>query len=187
MLIMAVASAVAFPAVRAGARQREVRRTMQHFVSNLRWASSKAILLRRPAEIWIAPDDGEYCRAVRAAKPSPEGDEESGEFVTFMEKRRREAEEAESIVAPGREEVKCYTLPEIASFGEVEGGRFLAAEREREDGRFRAKDVIRFDFYPNGGSSGGRIPFEFQIDRDRQEYVMVINPLISSVSIEEEE
>ena len=66
-------------------------------------------------------------------------------------------------------------LPELASFGDVEGGRDLGDEG------------IIFDFYPNGSSSGGTIELRFELGRGRPiSHTLSINPLISSISIEDE-
>ena len=63
----------------------------------------------------------------------------------------------------------------MASFGEIRGGRDL-----REEG-------IVFEFYPNGSSSGGMIELVFDTGASRPvSYKLSINPLVSSISIEDE-
>lgn len=65
-------------------------------------------------------------------------------------------------------------LPEFAEFETVRGGRV------------GDEDEIIYDFFPTGGSSGGRISLEFRTRGGTQKYSFVINPLLSSVSIENE-
>ena len=67
-----------------------------------------------------------------------------------------------------------YELPEFAEFGEIIGGREAEAD-----------DEIRFDFYPTGSSVGGSVEIEFNPTGTRQSYVLVLDPLISRVKIED--
>jgi type II secretion system protein H len=138
--IIAIAAAIAVPSIGAGAHQRQVRGTLQGFVSAIRRASSVAVFQRRPVELKISTDDASY-----------------------------------SIVAQKGAVPHTVKLPEIASFGDVEGGRDLGEEG------------IVFDFLPNGSSSGGTVELLFQSSRGRPEsFKLVINPLISAVSFEED-
>ncbi|MFN2426872.1 MAG: prepilin-type N-terminal cleavage/methylation domain-containing protein [Candidatus Binatia bacterium] len=67
-----------------------------------------------------------------------------------------------------------YELPDFAEFGEIIGGREAEAD-----------DEIRFDFYPTGSSAGGSVEIEFMPSDRRQSYILVLDPLISRVRIEE--
>lgn len=67
-----------------------------------------------------------------------------------------------------------YDLPEFADFGEIVGGR----EAEGDD-------EIWFDFYPTGSSAGGSVEIEFSPSGRRQAYVLILDPLIGRVKIEE--
>jgi len=67
-----------------------------------------------------------------------------------------------------------YELPDFAEFGEIVGGREAEAD-----------DEIRFDFYPTGSSSGGSVEIEFTPADRRQAYILVLDPLIGRVRIEE--
>ena len=60
MVIISAAALVAYPAIRSGVNQRQVRQTLQHFVAAVRRASSMAILRRETVEIWVWPDRKEY-------------------------------------------------------------------------------------------------------------------------------
>lgn len=170
--IIAVAAAVALPALNAGARQREVRTTLQRFVSAVRRASSVAVFQRRPVELRIHPEDRRYdviASADRERGESAEGGDGRGRAPRGLLGRSAESEEEK-----GRATFEAR-LPSIASFGEIDGGRDL-----RDDG-------IVFDFYPNGSSSGGRVELVFDTGGGRPDsYVVVVNPLISSVSLEDE-
>lgn len=77
-----------------------------------------------------------------------------------------------SFGVEGRE--NRYELPEFAEFGEIVGGE------EAE-----ASDEIRFDFYPSGSSAGGSVEIEFTPSDRRQSYILVLDPLIGRVRIEE--
>lgn len=65
-------------------------------------------------------------------------------------------------------------LPAYATFGDVAGGTY-----DPDD------DKVVFQFYPTGGSSGGAVEIAFETRNARQSYLLRINPLLSSVSIEE--
>jgi len=65
-------------------------------------------------------------------------------------------------------------LPAYATFTDVAGGSY-----DPDD------DKVVFEFYPTGGSSGGAIQIAFETRNARQSYLLTINPLLSSVSIEE--
>lgn len=162
VVIIAVAAAVAIPAVSSGQRQREVRRTMQRFVSTVRSATSTAIFERRRVELRIWPDEGEYGIVVPASDPANGNDELDVD-------ERDELEEQEEV----RERI---LLPETATFGEIDGGRSDDLEE---------LGTISFDFFPTGSSSGGAIEFVFGDDRGRQAYVLRISPLVTSLAIEE--
>ncbi len=74
---------------------------------------------------------------------------------------------------PGAKEP--YRLPEFAEFGDVDGGRL------GDD------DDVLYEFYPTGSSSGGSVELVFDLGgRRRQVYRMIINPLLSTVSIEDD-
>ncbi len=67
-----------------------------------------------------------------------------------------------------------YELPDFADFGEIVGGREAEGDAE-----------IRFDFYPTGSSAGGSVEIEFSPSGRRQAYILVLDPLIGRVKIEE--
>jgi type II secretion system protein H len=184
MVIIGIASLVVYPSVRAGSNQRAVRHSLQQFVSVVRRASSMAVLRRETVEVWLWPDRKEYALVTRD-RPADEADEEARAGGTRLRSRglvRDDAEE-ETGVGEGRTVVGRITLPSLASFGEVEGGRFVA--EELSGGSYQQQDAVLFEFYPTGSSSGGKVELEFEISRNRQSYTLVINPLVSSISMEE--
>ncbi len=65
-------------------------------------------------------------------------------------------------------------LPSFASFGDVSGG-YLEDSGEK----------IVFDFYPTGGSAGGSVELVFETGGRPQIYTLTIDPLLSTVGIEE--
>lgn len=67
-----------------------------------------------------------------------------------------------------------YELPDFAEFGEIVGG-------EEAEG----DDEIRFAFYPTGSSAGGSVEIEFTPSSRRQSYILLLDPLIGRVRIEE--
>jgi type II secretion system protein H len=175
--IIAIAAVIAIPNIGAGARQREVRSTLQKFVSTVRRASSVAVFQRKPVELRIFVDERAYAVVV----PADRSDEETAVA--------RDAEKAGSgrrrgLVGRGADEAESeddtatkhrFELPEIASFGDVTGGRDLEGEG------------IVFDFMPNGSSSGGGVELLFESPRGRPEsFRLVINPLVSAVSFEDD-
>jgi type II secretion system protein H len=172
--IIAVAAAVALPSLNAGARQREIRRTLQGFVSALRRASSIAVFRRQPVELRILVKDGAYSVVVPTASS---GDEAAAATAAAEPRGRRSGllgRTDESAVQRDSSEHRVE-LPELASFGDVEGGRDLGEEG------------IVFDFYPNGSSSGGTIELRFELGRGRPiSHRLAINPLISSISMEDD-
>ncbi len=165
MVVMAIAAAVVLPSVGAGRRQREVRTTLQHFVSAVREASSRSVFERRRVELRVWPDDGEY----GLVKPKKKSYGPDGE-LEFVDDRAGIADDAET------DDVKRVKLPEHASFGEIVGGRRTDLEE---------LGTISFDFFPTGSSSGGDIELVFEDDRSRQSYMLKINPLISSITMED--
>jgi prepilin-type N-terminal cleavage/methylation domain-containing protein len=173
--IIAVSAAIAIPAVQSGRHQREVRSTLQHFVAAVREASSQAILKRRTVELWISPDENAYALALPAKRSENEVDEEPDELRGSRKRREREDERRDEIEEDeGREIVARVALPESASFGDIDGGRYLPRE------------VIAFPFFPTGGSGGGAVEFVFERGTSRQSYVITIDPLISSVDLKGE-
>lgn len=172
--IIAVAAAVALPSINAGARQREIRRTLQGFVSTLRRASSIAVFRRQPVELRILAKDGAYSVVVPTASS---GDEATAATADEEPRRRRSGllGRTDESTAQADSSEHRVELPELASFGDVEGGRDLGDEG------------IIFDFYPNGSSSGGTIELRFDPGRGRPiSHRLSINPLISSISMEDE-
>lgn len=182
VVIIGVAVGIVAPAVGAGARQREVRTTLQHFVSAIRRTSSLAIFRREPVELWVWPDEGKYAVVSRLPKQKG-GDSEQEPPRRSLRLVRDDGEQTELV---GRKVEAEFQMPEIASFGDVEGGRF-EPEAHRASGRL-SQDVVVYEFFPTGSSSGGRIELLFDgSSRSKQSYVVVLNPLISSVSLEEQE
>jgi len=172
--IIAVAAAIALPSLNAGARQREIRRTLQGFVSSVRRASSVAVFQRRPVELRILSREGAYTVVVPVSVSREEDAEMDAEEPGT---RRSVGLLGRTDESTDRENSKEHrvVLPEIASFGDVEGGRDLGEEG------------IVFDFYPNGSSSGGAIELQFDVGRGRPiSHKVIINPLISSISLEDE-
>lgn len=172
--IIAVAAAIALPSLNAGARQREIRRTLQGFVSAVRRASSVAVFQRRPVELRVFSREGAYTIVVPESASREEGEATAAEQTSTRRRIGLLGRTGESANAEDSKEHRVV-LPELASFGEVEGGRDLGEEG------------IIFDFYPNGSSSGGAIELRFDVGRGRPiAHKVVINPLISSISLEDE-
>jgi type II secretion system protein H len=176
--IIAIAAVIAIPNIGAGARQREVRRTLQTFVSTVRRASSVAVFQRKPVELRIHVKEGTYSVVV----PSTNDDEADVESESRRGARTRggrvvgRAHDEETGAEGGRGAAHTVQLPEMASFGDVEGGRDLDDEG------------IVFDFLPNGSSSGGLVELMFETSRGRPEsFRLVINPLVSAISFEGDE
>jgi len=174
--IIAIAAAIAIPSIGAGAHQREVRRTLQRFVSALRRASSVAVFQRRPVELRILAKEGRYSvvlpklRSEADAAAQEQEEKRSRTRSTGLGRGRNKVDSDEEEAG-----VETFDLPEMASFGDIEGGRDLEDEG------------IIFDFLPNGSSSGGAIELLFDSGRGRPEsFKLVVNPLISSVSFEDE-
>jgi type II secretion system protein H len=183
VVIIGVAAGIVAPAVGAGARQREVRTALQHFVSAVRRASSLAIFRREPVELWVWPDEAKY--AVVSRLPKDDGDEIEGEPVRRVRALGDGSDEEDQALA-GRKVEAEFRLPEIGSFGEVEGGKF--EPETLHGGRYSSEDVVVYQFFPTGSCSGGRIELEFETSgRRKQSYVLDINPLVSSISMEEED
>jgi prepilin-type N-terminal cleavage/methylation domain-containing protein len=173
--IIAIAAVIAIPNIGAGARQREVRGTLQKFVSTVRRASSVAVFQRKPVELRIFVDERAYAVVVPADR-TDEGTAADPERQTSGRPRglvgRGENAEGDEDTATKHR----FELPEIASFGDVTGGRDLDDEG------------IVFDFMPNGSSSGGGVELLFESPRGRPEsFRLVINPLVSDVSFEDDE
>ena len=176
--IIAIAAAITIPSIGAGAHQREVRRTLQKFVSSLRRASSVAVFQRRPVELRLLPKENRYVIVM----PKLRSEEEA---AAQAEQQQRPRSRSGGLVGRGKntagdveesqQGLASIELPAMASFGDIEGGRDLAEEG------------IVFDFLPNGSSSGGAIELLFDSGRGRPEsFKLVVNPLISSVSFEDE-
>lgn len=171
IVIMAVAAAVVVPNMRAGARQREIRRALQGFVSAIRGASARAVVDRSRVELKLWPQDGAYALFVRASEED-QGQQEAER--TVLAKVGGDERQQEPPVQ-SRVEAARFELPDSGAFGDVDGGRASAGE-----------DAVVFDFYPSGASSGGRIEFVFDAGSNRrQAYLLEVNPLVSSISIEE--
>jgi hypothetical protein len=153
-----------------------VRRTLQRFVSALRRASSVAVFQRRPVELRILAKEGRY--SVVLPKLRSEADAAAQEQEEKRTRTRSTGLGRGRNKVDGEEQeagVETFDLPEMASFGDIEGGRDLEDEG------------IIFDFLPNGSSSGGAIELLFDSGRGRPEsFKLVVNPLISSVSFEDE-
>lgn len=60
MAIVGVISAVALPAIQAGAKQGAVRRSVRAFISAARQASSRAVVSRKPTSLILYPDEGSF-------------------------------------------------------------------------------------------------------------------------------
>jgi len=166
--IIAVSAAIAIPAVQAGQRQRQVRQTLQHFVAALREASAKAVMRRRTVELWVRKDANAYELAIPLGEnDTPGATEEAAPAGENSELDELERSERRQIV--GR-----VSLPSIASFGEISGGRALS------------DDIIAFPFSPTGGSSGGQIEFVFDGGDAKSSYTIAFDPLISAIELTQE-
>jgi prepilin-type N-terminal cleavage/methylation domain-containing protein len=163
--IIAISAAIAIPAVQSGQHQRQVRGTLQRFVAAVREASSKAVLTRKTVEIWVSPKDNDYAMVVPL-----EGSPVTEDSPWAEEGEERELDEIE--LEEGRQVIGRVELPELASIGEVQGGRILQ------------DDIVAIPFYPTGASGGGAIEFLFEWEDSRQSYVITIDPLISSIELE---
>ncbi|MFQ5352867.1 MAG: prepilin-type N-terminal cleavage/methylation domain-containing protein [Candidatus Binatia bacterium] len=157
LVIAAAAAALVMPSVGAGSRQREVRRSLQHFVAAVRTASLQAVTRRERALLAVWPAEGTF--AVTDREPGSATDDEAGGETSFDRAAR---------------------LPDFANFGAIGGGRYLQEDALRGD-------VVIFDFTPSGGSSGGSIEINYHLRDGSQSYVLTINPLISTVAVEEGE
>jgi prepilin-type N-terminal cleavage/methylation domain-containing protein len=67
---------------------------------------------------------------------------------------------------------KIFELPEFGRFEEVLGGRVVPG------------DVVLFDFYPAGGSSGGSVEILYDVGGEQQRWTLSIDPLLSDVRVE---
>ena len=121
-----------------------------------------SIFKRRRVELRVWPDDGEYV-IVQPKRSRPDGE---FEFV-----------EEDEVVNNNTATANRLRLPESAIFGEIGGGR-------RDD--MEELGTISFDFFPTGSSSGGEIEIIFENDRNRQTYLLKIDPLVSSISMEDD-
>jgi type II secretion system protein H len=172
--IIGIAAAMVLPSINAGAQQREIRRTLQTFVSTVRRASSVAVFRRRPVELRIFTREGAYSVVVPSSSTSEDGTTSAAEEPQPRRGSRLlpGSREVEADSAPSEHRV---VLPALASFGEVDGGRDFGDEG------------IVFDFYPNGSSSGGEIELRFDVGRGRPlSHTLSINPLVSAISMEDE-
>lgn len=187
VMIVAIASLVVYPSVKAGANQRAVRLTLQQLVSMVRRASSMAVLRRETVEVWLWPARDQYALVIRDRPADLDYDDEDEQAGGPRRLHSRGLvlydDDGEADVAPGRKVLGRILLPKSVSFGEVEGGRFVA--EELIGGSYNQQDAVLFEFYPTGGSSGGKIELQFDISRSVQSYKLVINPLISRISMEE--
>jgi type II secretion system protein H len=166
--IIAVAAAITIPSLGAGQRQREIRRTLQTFVSTVRRASSVSVFQRRPVELRLHPRERRYEIVTRESAFATADTRAATPRGRSVWGRAPAADGSPGDAGMG------FSLPALASFGSVEGGRDLGREG------------IVFDFYPNGSSSGGKIEFVFDAGRGRPtSHVVVVNPLVSSISLED--
>jgi prepilin-type N-terminal cleavage/methylation domain-containing protein len=176
VVIIAVAAGLTIPNLTAGARQREVRQTMQRFVSAVRRSSSVAVFTRSSVELRIDPEDGRYQVVVPKSEKElrEEAEAEAGgnRIRTLGTGASRGSDEDDA----GGDVRLDVVLPDGAKFGELEGGGILA-----EQGML----VL---FYPNGGSSGGTIEIIFQAGQRREQaFKFSINPLTSAISFVDKE
>ena len=176
--IIAVAAGLTIPNLTAGARQREVRQTMQRFVSAVRRSSSVAVFTRSAVELRIDPEDGRYRVVVpkseKELREEAEAEAEAGgnRIRTLGTGTSRGFDEEDA----GGDVRLDVVLPEGAKFGELEGG-----------GVFAEQEML-IQFYPNGGSSGGTVEILFQAgERREQAFKLSINPLTSAISFVDEE
>jgi type II secretory pathway pseudopilin PulG len=182
VVIIAVAAAITIPAIGSGRRQREVRQTMQRFVSAVRQASSTAVFDRRRVELRVWPDLGEY-GIVRpqvvyvedAEVERDQRDRRTGRAAPGRFGKRLVLERDEEELEEQDEVLHRFFLPDQAVFGDIEGGR---------SSDLAELGTISFDFFPTGSSSGGIIEFVFGEGSSRQVYLLTLNPLVSSVDLE---
>lgn len=119
-------------------------------------AGSRQAAVRRSVRAFISAARQASAEAVRTRKPSA--------LIVWPDDAAFSVEGAS-----GR-----YELPEFAEFGEIVGGREMEGDEE-----------ILFDFYPTGSSVGGSVEVSFDNGTRPQTYVLVLDPLVSRVRIEE--
>ena len=170
--IIAISAAIAIPAVQSGQHQRQVRGTLQGFVAAVREASSKAVLTRKTVEIWVSPKENDYAMVV-PLEAGGTGTEDNPWVEEGEEDEEREFDEIE--IEEARKVIGRVKLPELATIGEVTGGRVLQ------------DDIVAIPFYPTGASGGAEVEFNFEWEDSRQSYVITIDPLISTIDLKGEE
>jgi Tfp pilus assembly protein FimT len=175
VVIIAVAAALTMPNLTAGARQREVRQTMQQFVSAVRRSSSVAVFTRSPVEMRIDVEEKRYRIVIPKSEEELAEEEEEGRKNTVRRLGTGSAANSEESEIDGEVRLEVV-LPEAAEFGELEGGGILFDE-----------DML-IQFHPNGSSSGGVVEVVFNAgERSEQAYKLRINPLTSAISFADED
>jgi general secretion pathway protein H len=119
-------------------------------------AGSRQAAVRRSVRAFISAARQASAEAVRTRKPSS--------LIVWPDDGTFSVEGAKDR----------YELPHFAEFGEIVGGR----EAEGDD-------EILFDFYPTGSSVGGSVEISFDNGTSPQTYILVLDPLVSRVRIEE--
>jgi general secretion pathway protein H len=119
-------------------------------------AGSRQAAVRRSVRAFISAARQASAEAVRTRKPST--------LIVWPDEGTFSVEGAKDR----------YELPHFAEFGEIIGGR----EAEGDD-------EILFDFYPTGSSVGGSVEISFDAGSSPQTYILVLDPLVSRVRIEE--
>jgi general secretion pathway protein H len=119
-------------------------------------AGSRQAAVRRSVRSFISAARQASAEAVRTRKPSS--------LIVWPDEGTFSVEGANDR----------YELPDFAEFGDIEGGREVEGD-----------DEILFDFYPTGSSVGGSVEISFDTGSRPQTYVLVLDPLVSRVRIEE--
>ena len=115
--IIAIAAAIAVPSIGAGAHQREVRRTLQGFVSAIRRASSVAVFQRRPVELRIMAKEGRYAVVL----PSPRSAEDTSGTKADAGTRSR----SRGLVGRGKEKGQDQESSPNIAHGRAAGDCFV--------------------------------------------------------------
>jgi len=128
------------------------------------------VIDRHRVELKLWPDDGAYELIARAG-----GEQQPQQAEPSLLAKPGHDRDGQAAQGEPKLETRRFELPESGSFGDIEGGRSVADE-----------GTVVFDFFPSGASSGGKVEFIFDSGRNhRQAYSLAINPLVSSISIEE--
>ncbi len=144
MVILAVGALLVTPAVRAGAHQREVRRTLQHVQAIVRRASALALVRRRRVELVLSPEEGAFVLRNPGAGHTSE---DASENESDAEQARVEIADFATIddIEGGRLEDDGTVVFDFLPTGACSGGRFTIRFADRPGGRLRQAYVVTID------------------------------------------